>query len=77
MFSGKNLKVTALGPEDLLIMKFMAGRKKDMSHIRFLIKKKADLKIVDKRLDELLQGPFKEEAQKALELFDEVTEEFE
>ncbi len=37
-FQGKFLTVNSLGVEDLLIMKFMAGRNKDLPHIRHLLK---------------------------------------
>lgn len=74
LFTGKRLSAVALGPEEILIMKFMAGRKKDLPHIRFLIKKGAELEIVEKRLQELKER-FPKEGGKALELFDEITDE--
>ena len=55
-----------------MIMKFMAGRKKDHSHIRFLLKNKPDLSIVERRLEEL-KKLFPDVATRALELFDEIT----
>lgn len=74
VFSGKVIKVEALGVEDLLIMKFMANRKKDYSHIRFLLTLKPNLKIVEERLEQL-EEIFPDEAKKAIELYDELTDE--
>ena len=72
-FSGKKLVADALGAEELLIMKFMAGRAKDQSHIRFLLKQKnVNLKIVEARLEELLKL-YPKVAEKSIELFDELT----
>src|SRR5437868_14441816 len=34
IYNGKRLIVEALGPEDVLIMKLMAGRSKDRAHIK-------------------------------------------
>ena len=73
-FSGKKLTADALGPEDLLVMKFMAGRSKDRPHVQFLLRQKnVDLRIVEKRLEELLRL-YPKVAAAAIELFDEVTE---
>jgi hypothetical protein len=72
IYQGKFLMADALGPEDLLIMKLMAGRKKDEPHIRFLLKKSPDLNVVEKRLEEL-KKLYPKVASSALELFDEVT----
>lgn len=55
VFEGRNLTVCALGLEDLLIMKCFAGREKDIGHARVLIKKGADLDIVERRIDELIE----------------------
>lgn len=70
VFSGQSLQVNSLGAEDIIIMKLMAGRNKDRPHIMHLKKKKLNLKIVEKRLEELLKI-HPSEAQKALDLFDE------
>ena len=54
IYKGRHLEACALGKEDLLIMKCFAGREKDIPHARVLIKKGADLKLVDNRIDELI-----------------------
>lgn len=74
VYSGESIAVYSLGAEDLLIMKFMAGRSKDMSHIYFLLKKPGiDLGIVEDRLHEL-EKIFPKVAKPAIELFYELTE---
>lgn len=55
VFEGMHLKVSALGLEDLLIMKCFAGREKDIGHARVLIEKGANLDIVEERIDELIE----------------------
>lgn len=54
VFQGNHLTVSALSLEDLLIMKCFAGREKDIGHARVLIKRGANLDIVEKRIDELI-----------------------
>lgn len=71
IYQGKNLVVAALGKEDLILMKCFAGRDKDLPHIRALIRKGANLKIVDVRLQELLEKKIPQ-AQKAADLFDDL-----
>jgi len=53
IYNGKSLIVKSLGAEDILIMKLMAGRAKDMGHLRHLLKLKINLSIVEHRLEEL------------------------
>ena len=72
IFTGNSLIVKSLGAEDILIMKLMAKRNKDMGHIRHLLRMGLDLKIVEKRLEELIKI-YPDKAQKALDLFDELT----
>ena len=72
-YQGKSLTVKTLGPEDILIMKLMAGRSKDISHIKHLIKSQIDHGIVDNRLEELCKL-FPKEAKKALNLFEDLTD---
>jgi hypothetical protein len=55
VFAGQRLKVMALGVEDLLIMKCFAGREKDVGHARALLRRKPDLGIVERRLQELME----------------------
>ncbi len=74
VYSGQNLLVHCLGIEDMLIMKLMAGRGKDMRHIKFLFHKKPNLKIVEKRIEEL-KNFAKEEAENALDLLDNLIDE--
>lgn len=49
------LTVSALSKEDLLIMKCFAARQKDVVHARVLVKKGADLTLVENHLHSLLQ----------------------
>lgn len=55
ILKGKNLEVWALGKEDLLIMKCFAGREKDIPHARLLLKKKLDIKRVEKHLNQCVE----------------------
>ncbi len=55
VFSGTRLSVSALGPEDLLVMKCFAGRDKDLLHARKLIHLCDDLDVVDAQLAYLLE----------------------
>jgi hypothetical protein len=55
VFAGKRLRVVALGVEDILLMKCFAGREKDVGHARALLRRRPDLGIVNRRLDELLE----------------------
>jgi hypothetical protein len=73
VFTGAALKVMALGVEDLLVMKCFAGREKDVSHARALLKRNPDLAVVERRITELLERRLKG-AQEALDFFDELSE---
>lgn len=77
IYNGTSLTVEALGAEDVLLMKLMAGRSKDRAHIRHLIKKNgADIRIVERALLSLKdKNLYKDLADKALDLLDEETEE--
>ncbi len=55
VFAGEKLRVTALGVEDLLVMKCFAGREKDVGHARALLRRKPDLAVVERRLEELAE----------------------
>lgn len=72
-FQGDSVTVQSLGREDVLIMKFMAGRSKDVPHIRHLLKSDPDLSMVEERLIEL-QVLYPKVAEKALDLFYDLTE---
>ena len=54
IFKGKKLTVNALGLEDLLIMKCFAGREKDVGHAKGLIKKGANLNLVERHMESLV-----------------------
>ncbi len=76
IYNGKGLIVEALGAEDILIMKLMAGRAKDRAHIKHLITGGADLSIVENRLQELKEGKtYSSQAADALDLLDEEMDE--
>lgn len=53
VFTGRHLLVRALGAIDLLIMKCMAGREKDIGHARVLMRRGADWRAAERRLEEL------------------------
>lgn len=74
LYRGLKIEVCALGKEELVIMKLFAGREKDLPHARVLMKKGADLKIVDLRLDELVEKRIPG-AQKAADLFSDLCDE--
>lgn len=74
VYSGEQLQVDALGPEDLLVMKCFAGRDKDRPHARKLIKLAADLSIVDRQLENLVSKRYPG-AQKAADYFDDLRDE--
>lgn len=71
LYKGTNLEVAALGVEDLLLMKCFAGREKDIPHAKALIRKKPNLKIVDNRLQEVLEKKIPG-AEKAADFFDDL-----
>ncbi len=73
VYCGKLLKVDALGPEDLLIMKCFAGREKDRPHVLKLMPM-ADLTLVDKVLQDLIERRIKD-ARKAADFFDDLRDE--
>jgi hypothetical protein len=74
VYRGKRIEVSALGPEDLLVMKCFAGRDKDRPHARKLIKLASDLEIVDRQLA-LLASKRYPGAQKAADYFDDLRDE--
>jgi len=55
VFAGRRLRVAALGVEDLLLMKCFAGREKDVGHARSLLRKRPDLGLVERRIEELVE----------------------
>ena len=74
VFAGKHLRVDALGPEDLLVMKCFAGRDKDLPHARKLIREANDLAIVDKQLAYLIERRYPG-AERAADYFDDLRDE--
>lgn len=71
IFDGERLHARALGVEDLLVMKCFAGREKDVSHARALLKRNPDLEIVERRLQELADRGVSG-AQDALDFYDDL-----
>jgi predicted nucleotidyltransferase len=55
VFQGGRLRVAALGVEDLLVMKCFAGREKDVGHARALLRRRPDLGLVERRIEELVE----------------------
>ena len=49
------LEVLALSKDDLLIMKCFAGRQKDVSHAKALMKKGANIKFIEKHIESLYE----------------------
>lgn len=74
IYKGDFLEVCALGKEELILMKCFANREKDILHARVLIRKGANLKIVDQRIQELIEKNIPG-ATKAADLFDDLCDE--
>ncbi|MBN1283452.1 MAG: hypothetical protein JXA24_06755 [Proteobacteria bacterium] len=55
VFKGRFLTVKALGALDLLVMKCMAGREKDIGHARALVRRGADWREAEAHIDRLAQ----------------------
>ena len=71
VFDGKRLKADALGKEEMLIMKCFAGRMKDVSHARALLRKGADRRFVERHLEHLLSRGIPG-AREAIDFLDEL-----
>jgi hypothetical protein len=73
VYQGPQMKVQALGADDILLMKCFAHRKKDIPHARALVRKGADSNRVALRIEELalkkLPG-----TREALDFLDEILE---
>ena len=74
IFAGERLRVDALGPEDLLVMKCFAARDKDRPHARRLLEVATDLGIVDRQLTDLVERGYPK-AQRAADYFDDLRDE--
>lgn len=73
IFKGTNLIIKCLGPEDIAVMKFMAGRDKDTPHLRHLLKlPNINVSIIEERILQLVDIYGKAASSRALELFDEL-----
>lgn len=68
---GKHLIAYALGREDMVILKCMAGRDKDLPHARALMKQKVNRTIVEDQLQTLMDRGIPK-ADQAMEFFDEL-----
>jgi hypothetical protein len=55
VFKGQRLSADALGAEEMLIMKCFAGRPKDVSHARALLRKGVDVRTVEKHIEKLIE----------------------
>ncbi len=71
VFDGKRLRVFAIGREDMVILKCMAGRDKDMPHARALMKQGIDRRIVEDHLQSLIDRGIPR-ADQAMDFFDEL-----
>jgi hypothetical protein len=74
VFHGAHLVVSALGPEDLLVMKCFSGRDKDRGHARKLLNLVTDLDIVSAHLDALIEKRVPG-ARRAADWFDDLRDE--
>ena len=76
VFGGKQLRVQALGRDEMLIMKCFAHRQKDVGHAKALIKKGANLDRVQARIEELQKKNIPG-ARQALDFLDDVLDQCE
>jgi len=74
VFRGAHLVVSALGPEDLLVMKCFSGRDKDRGHARRLLGLVIELDFVSVHLDALIEKRVPG-AQRAADWFDDLRDE--
>lgn len=74
VFDKKFLSVFSLGSEDMILMKCFAHRAKDIGHTKFLLKKNANLKIVENQI-ELLKQKKIVGAKEAFDFLDGILEE--
>ena len=74
-FEGKQLQVDVFGPEDMIILKCMAGRPKDRTHLRLLIRQPGlQIALIENHLQKL-NGAGLERAPQAAALFEELCDE--
>lgn len=71
VYEGAHLKAFALGREDMVILKCMAGRDKDLPHAKALMKPGINRKIVEKHLQTLVDRSIPK-ADQAMDFFDEL-----
>jgi len=74
VYEGERLRVDALGPEDLLLVKCFAGRDRDRPHLRKLLRLAKDLAVVERRLTELGERGVMG-ASRAADVFDDLRDE--
>ena len=73
VFKGQLLKVTALGADDLLLMKSFAHRQKDIAHARALVRAGADVDFVYEQIDKLKKRRIPG-TEKATDFLDQIVE---
>lgn len=71
VYQGAQLKVEALGKEDLLVMKCFAHRAKDIPHARALVRQGADTEFVMEHIENLRPKKLPH-TQEALEFLDQI-----
>ena len=76
VFSGKRLRVLALGATDLLIMKCFAHRQKDVPHAKALIRAGADIQQARRHIESLHDKRIPQ-AEPALDFLDDVEDQVE
>ena len=76
IYRGQHLNCQALGALDLLVLKCFAHRQKDVSHAKVLIKRGADLKVVEAHLESLKKRRIPGTGQ-AIDFLDDVLDQME
>lgn len=71
VYKGGHLTAHALGREDMVILKCMAGRDKDLPHARALMKQGINRRIVEDHLQSLIDRGIPKAGQ-AMDFFDEL-----
>lgn len=73
IYNGKFLHVSAFGKEELLLMKCFSGREKDIGHAKALVKRGADIDLVESQIEKLKEKAVPG-AQKAMDFLEDVCE---
>lgn len=74
LFKGEKILAKTFGKEDLLILKCFSHRAKDVSHVKILIKKQADIKLVENHIKKLIKKNLPK-AKKALNFLYDILDE--